>query len=178
MFALSQLRTRTWRKRSKSGNFREDLYYRLNVVPIFLPPLRERKEDIPRIIEFFLEKYSHKCKKQVKGATKEVLDLLLKYHYPGNVRELENIMERAIVLTRHEYITLADLPPNINAHLSEDDLLLEPARSLDDAVSALEKRLIEKALNVNRGVQTKAAESLGISERVLRYKLKKYDMVH
>ncbi|MEW5803350.1 MAG: sigma-54 dependent transcriptional regulator [bacterium] len=162
----------------KDGDFREDLYYRLNVVPIFLPPLRERKEDIPRMIEFFLGKYNHRCKKQVKGVTKEVLDLLLKYHYPGNVRELENVMERAIVLTRHEYITLADLPPNINTHLSEDDLLPEPGRSLDDAVYALEKRMIEKALHTNRGVQTKAAESLGISERVLRYKMKKYGMAH
>jgi DNA-binding NtrC family response regulator len=165
-------------KAIREGDFREDLYYRLNVVPILLPPLRERKDDIPMVIEFFLEKYNHKCKKQVKGATKEVFDLLLKYHYPGNVRELENIMERAIVLTRHEYITLADLPPNIHANLSEDDLLQETAPSLDDAVCALEKRLIEKALNTNSGVQTKAAEYLGISERVLRYKLKKYDMVH
>ena len=165
-------------KAIREGNFREDLYYRLNVVPILLPPLRERKEDIPMVIEFFLEKYNHNCKKQVKGATQEVLALLLKYHYPGNVRELENIMERAIVLTRHEYITLADLPPNIHASLSEDDLQQEPAPSLDDAVCALEKRLIEKALNTNSGVQTKAAEYLGISERVLRYKLKKYEMVH
>ncbi|MEW6381576.1 MAG: sigma-54 dependent transcriptional regulator [bacterium] len=159
------------------GNFREDLYYRLNVVPIFLPPLRERKEDIPRMIEFFLQRYTQKCKKEVRGVTKEVLDVLLKYHYPGNVRELENIMERAIVLTRHEYITLADLPPNIHAHhahLSEEDLVPGPAQSLDTAVSSLEKKMIEKALNLHHGVQTRAAEYLGISERVLRYKMKKY----
>ncbi|MCL6584773.1 MAG: sigma-54 dependent transcriptional regulator [bacterium] len=161
------------------GHFREDLYYRLNVVPIFLPPLRERREDIPRLIEFFLQRHSEKCKKKVKGVTKEVLDALLKYHYPGNVRELENIIERATVLTRYEYITLADLPPNIYAHqshMSEADLLPTTAHSLDDAVSALEKKLITKALALHDGVQTKAAESLGISERVLRYKMKKYGL--
>ncbi len=164
----------------KEGSFRQDLYYRLNVVPVFLPPLRERKEDILQLIDFFQEKYNRQCQKQVKGVTKEVRDQLFKYSYPGNVRELENIMERAIVLTRHEYITLRDLPPNLISDLQEKDLALgyigsDPS-SLEDSVLALEKELIDRALRLSDGVQTKAAESLGISERVLRYKIKKYQI--
>jgi transcriptional regulator with PAS, ATPase and Fis domain len=161
------------------GRFREDLYYRLNVVPILLPPLRERKEDIPKLIDYFLEKYNLRCQKEeVKGLTREVRDLLLKHSYPGNVRELENIIERAIVLTRHEYLTLQDLPSNLRSQPSEGELWPEPGRSLDEAVSAVERQMIERALRLNEGIQTRAAEFLGISERVLRYKMKKYNLLN
>ncbi len=165
-------------KGMKSGDFREDLYYRLNVVPIFLPPLRERKEDIPKLMDFFLEKYRQRCHKKIKGYTKEAGDVLAKYRYPGNVRELENLIERAVVLTRHECITVDDLPPNLyqwnNEHDRDKDGLFD--QSMDEAVFSLEKRMILEALNNNKWVQIRAAEQLGISERVLRYKMKKYAM--
>lgn len=156
--------------------FREDLYYRLNVVPILIPPLRERKEDISKLIDYFLEKYNLRCHKEIKGVTKEVRDVLMKYHYPGNVRELENIIERAIVLTRYEYIVLQDLPKNICAVSPEEDTILGNMSNLDQVVADLEKEMIVKALRLHQGVQTKAAVALGISERVLRYKIKKYGL--
>ncbi|MGA1867006.1 MAG: sigma-54-dependent transcriptional regulator [bacterium] len=163
------------------GSFRQDLYYRLNVVPIVIPPLRERKEDIPKLIEFFLAKYNRRAQKNVKGITKEVNDLLFKYDYPGNVRELENMIERAVVLTRYEYITLQDLPHNICPFLHEKDVSVESITgglALEESVTALETKLIETALRANEGVQTKAAEALGINERVLRYKMKKYNIMN
>ncbi|MGA1826623.1 MAG: sigma-54-dependent transcriptional regulator [bacterium] len=163
----------------REGSFRQDLYYRLNVVPILLPPLRDRKEDISELIAFFLKKYSMKTHKNIKGVTKETNDLLFKHDYPGNVRELENIIERAVVLTRHEYITIQDLPQNLCPIPHENDLSgnsIENKGFLEGSVSALEIKLIKEALLANDGVQTKAAEALGINERVLRYKIKKYNI--
>lgn len=155
----------------KKGAFREDLYYRLNVVNIRVPPLRERKEDILLLIDFFLKKYNARHKKNVKGVTREVRDILMKYDYPGNVRELENITERAIVLTRGDYISKEDLP----AFSGETKDLLE--KNMKETVETIERNMILDALISSEWVQTKAASILGLSERMLRYKIKKYAIV-
>ncbi|OGP91633.1 MAG: two-component system response regulator [Deltaproteobacteria bacterium RBG_16_48_10] len=159
----------------KKDNFREDLYYRLNVISIHLPPLRERREDIPLLIDFFLKKYSKANQKTVSDISKEARGLLLRYPYPGNVRELENLIERAVVLCRGEVITTQDLPFHLKEEKAEG-LLQFPARekSLPEILEEVERDRIIKALHQHQGVQTKAAESLGLSERMLRYKMKKY----
>ena len=157
------------------GTFREDLYYRLNVVTITLPPLRDRKEDVPPLIEHFLKKYSRENKKEVTSLSKETRDLLLHYNYPGNVRELENFIERAVVLCRGNTLTTQDLPLNLRE--SKVEVALEKGRegrSLPQAMEEIERQEIAGALERSSWVQTKAAEELGISERVLRYKMKKY----
>ncbi len=159
----------------KRGEFREDLYYRLNVISIFIPPLRERKEDIPPLIDYFLKKYSQLNQKKVTNLSQEARMLLLRYSYPGNVRELENMIERAVVLCRGEIITTQDLPFHLQDEKSEKEWeSLGKPKTLPESLEELEKDLILKALRDHQGVQTKAAESLGISERVLRYKIKKY----
>ncbi len=152
----------------RKGTFREDLYYRLNVVDIVIPPLRERKEDIPLLIDFFLKKYTMKHKKSVKGLTREARDILVKYDYPGNVRELENIVERATVLTRGDHITSQDLP-----NLAEQ-AAAAGGGSIRGTVESIERSMIMEALVNADWVQTKAAAALGLSERMLRYKIKKY----
>ncbi|MEE9910448.1 MAG: sigma-54 dependent transcriptional regulator [Deltaproteobacteria bacterium] len=158
----------------KSGAFREDLFYRLKVVTMSLPPLRERKEDLPALIDHFLEKFSRENGKTLQGITAEARDLLLKYDYPGNVRELVNIMERAVVIARDDYIAVNDLPFKND---SFDGLSgRKSAGSLRDSLEELEKRLISEAMGKAADNQTKAAEMLGMSERMLRYKLKKYDL--
>jgi DNA-binding NtrC family response regulator len=161
----------------RRGIFREDLYYRLNVITIFLPPLRERREDIPLLIDHFLQKYCQKNRRSIPKVSKEARDLLLKYTYPGNVRELENIIERSVVISRGDIITIRDLPFQVREGLEEAALGLEgKGQSLNDALSGMERDLLVKALDEQGGVQTKAARSLGISERVLRYKMKKYGL--
>jgi two-component system NtrC family response regulator len=155
--------------------FREDLYYRLNVISIVLPPLRERREDIPLLIDYFLKKYSEENQKSILDISKEARALLLRYPYPGNVRELENLMERAVVLCRGELITIQDLPFHLKEERSEKQWESpKKEKSLPESLEVIEKDSILKALHQHQGVQTKAAESLGISERVLRYKMKKY----
>jgi two-component system NtrC family response regulator len=159
------------------GTFREDLYYRLNVIAIVLPPLKERREDIPLLIDHFLEKYSQKNRRPNPGVSKEARDLLLQYAYPGNVRELENIIERSVVVCRGDIITTRDLPFQVRERLEEAHLGVEGNdQSLGATLSQMERDLIVRALDEHGGVQTKAARSLGISERVLRYKMKKYGL--
>lgn len=162
----------------KDGTFREDLYYRLNVVSIKIPPLRERKEDILPMIENFIDKYCKENNKEKLEISKEVVDLLFKYNYPGNVRELENIIERAVVLTRGKVITLNDLPINIKGFKEEKALASLDEGTLTEQVEALEKQLIFDALQESGGNQTKAGKLLGLTERNLRYKLKKYNIKH
>jgi two-component system NtrC family response regulator len=152
----------------RKGTFREDLYYRLNVVNIIIPPLRERREDIPLLIDFFLKKYNLKHKKNVKGLAREARDVMVKYDYPGNVRELENIVERAIVLTRGDHITSQDLP-----NLTEQTAVAGDG-SIRGTVESIERSMIIEALVNADWIQTKAAATLGLSERMLRYKIKKY----
>ena len=162
----------------KEGSFREDLFYRLNVVSIKIPPLRERKEDILPLIENFIEKYCKENNREKLNLSKEAADLLIKYNFPGNVRELENIIERAVVLTRGETITLSDLPMNVKG-FKEEKILPELGKgSLSEQIEALEKQLIYDALKEANGNQTKAGKLLGLTERNLRYKLKKYNIKH
>jgi two-component system NtrC family response regulator len=158
----------------KKGEFREDLYYRLNVISIHLPSLRERKEDIPLLIDYFIKKYSKQNQKTVSDISKEARNLLLHYSYPGNVRELENLIERAVVLCRGEVIMTQDLPFHLKEGEPERPWEFPKAKTLPESLEEIERGLIVKALHQHQGIQTKAAESLGISERVLRYKIRKY----
>jgi transcriptional regulator with GAF, ATPase, and Fis domain len=162
----------------QAGTFREDLFYRLNVVSIKIPPLRERKEDILPMIEGFIEKYGKENNKETLEISKEAADVLMKYNYPGNVRELENIIERAVVLTRSKVIILNDLPMNIKGFKEEKTLATLGKGTLTEQVEAIEKQLIFDALQESGGNQTKAGKLLGLTERNLRYKLKKYNIKH
>ena len=158
----------------KEGSFREDLFYRLKVVAMFLPPLRERKEDLPALLDHFMDKFARENGKNIQGMTAEARDLLLKYDYPGNVRELVNIMERAVVIARDDYVTVSDLPFKSDSFAESSGKRL--SGSLRDSLEELEKHLISEAITKAADNQSKAAEILGMSERMLRYKLKKYDL--
>lgn len=161
----------------QEGRFRQDLYFRLNVVSLFLPPLRERREDIPLLIDHFIKKFSRQNSKPLLEVSKEARELLLRYPYPGNVRELENLVERAVVLGRGPLITSRDLPFHLKDSVGEPpEGILTPNQTLPEQLEKLERHLIEQALKEMGGVQTRAAEKLGISERVLRYKLQKYSL--
>jgi len=155
----------------KAGQLREDLYYRLNVVTILIPPLRERRSDLSLLIEHFVRRFAEKNGRTIRGLTPEGRDILLRYDYPGNVRELENIIERAVVLTRDDVIATGDLPLAVQEPEIADR---DPETNLTAAVEALERQMIRDALARSDGVQTRAAELLGIGERALRYKLIKY----
>ena len=156
----------------KSGQFREDLYYRLNVVTIVLPPLRERRQDLAALMDHFLRVFTKKNGKTIRGFTRAARDALLRYDYPGNVRELENLIERAVVLTRADVIDRGDLPLTLEVSEGVDD----KETHLIAAVEGLERRMIKEALTRAGGIQTRAAELLGITERALRYKLRKYGL--
>ena len=158
----------------KDGSFREDLYYRLNIVSLHIPPLRERKEDILTLIEYFTEKYSKENNRDNLTLSKEAVDSLIKYNFPGNVRELENIIERAVVLCRSEAITLNDLPNVVKGFKSEKEIPQIEAGSLIEQVEELEKKLIFDALSSANGNQSQAGRMLGLTERNLRYKMQKY----
>ena len=158
----------------KDGSFREDLYYRLNIVSLHLPPLRERREDILPLIEHFVSKYSNENNKQNLSLSKEAVDLLMKYNYPGNVRELENAIERAVVLCRSDVITINDLPNVIKGFKAEKEIVTNENTSLIEQVEALEKKLIFDALSKANGNQSQAGRMLGLTERNLRYKMQKY----
>ncbi len=160
----------------REGAFREDLYYRLNVVVMSIPPLRERKADIPPLVDYFLKRYARENGKDVDGLSHEARDLILKYDYPGNVRELENIIERAVVICRGRIITVEDLPFRARPTLAE--VRRQGGHTMKESIETLEHRLIEEAMEEAQGNQTRAAERLGISERMLRYKLKKYGFKH
>lgn len=165
---------RNLEKMISSGEFREDLFYRLNVVEVALPSLRERKEDIPVLVEYFIRKYSSEMQKEIKSISSEALDYLIKYHFPGNVRELENLIERAVVLTRNEYIMKDDLPKFVE--LKEAERKLDPL-NLDDQyeekVKAFELTTIHEALSRTGGNKSAAARILGITERHLRSRLER-----
>ncbi len=165
-------------KKIKEGTFREDLFYRLNVVNINIPPLRERREDILPLIDTFIKKYSEENNKERLEVTKETADILLKYSYPGNVRELENIIERSVVLSRSRMIMAADLPLTVKELNYEKDINQSTPQTLNEKVEELEKRLIYDALKEANGNQTKAGKILGLTERNLRYKLQKYNIKH
>ncbi len=158
------------------GEFREDLYYRFNIVTIKLPALRERKEDIPYLIDHFIKSYSEMNGKEVSSISKEALAELIHYSFPGNIRELQNIIQRAVVLSRDNMVKLQDLPDEIRGHSHSETVDCDHMTlgNLNQKVENLEKSLIRKALAESGGNQVKAAELLEISERTLRYKISKY----
>jgi two-component system NtrC family response regulator len=153
------------------GALLDDLYYRLNVVSIEVPPLRERREDIPALVEHFLRRFTAEGQAPRKEVSREAMDVLLKHHYPGNVRELENLVHRAVVLARGSVITAADLPIRVTRSRPEG---LPADAPFVERVAEFERALIVEALERAGGVQTRAARALGMTERHLRYKLKKY----
>jgi DNA-binding NtrC family response regulator len=154
--------------------FRADLFYRLDVVRIPVPPLRERREDIPLLVDHFLKAFAARGKKAVRGVSAEAMAVLARYGYPGNIRELENIVERALVFAEGEMITTADLPVHLTEKREED--LAAADLPLDEKVRRLETREIRKALEAAGGVKAKAARALGITERMLGYKIKTYGL--
>lgn len=166
---------RNLEQRMREGAFREDLFYRLNVVLMSIPPLRERKEDIPILIEHFLKRYAEENGKEIAGLSSEAQDVLLKYDYPGNVRELENIIERAVVIAREAVISVEDLPFRESMEETTAGRKAEEGL-LRGSIEELERNLIVDAMEKAGDHQNRAAELLGISERMLRYKLKKYGL--
>ncbi|MCU0641766.1 MAG: sigma 54-interacting transcriptional regulator [Candidatus Margulisbacteria bacterium] len=156
----------------KERKFREDLYYRINVFPVNLPPLRDRKEDIPLLVDHFIHKFKLENKKKIKGINRAALDRLMAYRWPGNVRELENVMERAVVLCLKEVITPAELPVNLLKGEAESPLPAE-GTSLPEIVESIEKSKIVQALETHK-TQRRAAKALGLTERMLGYKIQKY----
>src|SRR3989339_699119 len=162
---------RNLEKMVKDGKFREDLFYRINVFPIYIPPLRERKEDIPPLADYFISKYAKENKKNIKAISRSALDILIAHNWPGNVREFENIIERAVVLCQKGTITPSELPSNL---ILRKDVDLEVSQaSLPEIVESIEKRSIEDALKKLK-TQRKTAKALGITERMLGYKINKY----
>jgi len=160
----------------KQGRFREDLYYRINVVPIVLPPLRDRREDIPLLLDHFIQKFNSENNKHVKGVSEESLAILMDYDWPGNVRELENLIERAVTLTSNEYIQPDELPLSL-IHLPEFESIRESVLggriSLVEGEEKFEREIIQDALKKANYVQSHAADMLGISRRILKYKMDK-----
>lgn len=159
------------------GRFRDDLFYRLNVLPIHIPPLRERREDIPLLIDHFIKKFTQSTNKKVVGIDSKALEVLMNYKWSGNVRELENTIERAVVLADGENIMLENLPPEIR-EFKEEEVSLPPVAeeeySIKKASRILETNLIKKALKRTKGNHTHAARLLEISHRALLYKIKEY----
>ena len=151
--------------------FREDLYYRLNVFTIFVPPLRERKTDILLLADSFLERYAVEHRKSIRRISTPAIDMLMAYHWPGNVRELENTIERAVLVCDGSVIQAHHLPPTLQT--AEASGTLTPT-SLAEAVGAYEKDLIQDALKTTRGNRVQAATLLGSTERIISYKVKKY----
>jgi len=155
-----------------SGEFREDLFYRLSVVPLRLPPLRSRKQDIPILIDHFLDKCSRRIKRQVPEISSEAMEILKDYSWPGNVRELEHTIERILILEDTDLIRSRDLPSFISQRLGEFQMLSEEPLSLQE----LEKKYIRFVLKRTRGKKSRAAEILGINRKTLGMKIKKYEL--
>ena len=164
----------------KNGGFREDLYYRLNVIPVKIPPLRERNEDIPLLAKYFIEKYSKKFEKEIKKISPYAIQLLMKYPFPGNVRELENIIERSVALETTNIILPENLVMPGDSGQDQDTALSagipEEGINLNEELTKIERLLIKKALQKANGSKTKAAKLLNISFDSLRYRLEKLDI--
>lgn len=158
------------------GIFREDLYYRLNVFEIHLPPLRERKEDIPEIVTAFISRYNREHNAKIEGIIPEALDKLLDYDFPGNIRELENIIQRAFIVSNGSYLTAGDIFIQSRSSHESDSYTFNQHVSLNTKIETIEKNEIIKALAQSHGNQTQAALHLELSERVLRYKIGKYSI--
>ncbi|SMC25623.1 two-component system, NtrC family, response regulator HydG [Desulfacinum hydrothermale DSM 13146] len=163
----------------REGTFREDLYYRLNVVALEVPPLRDRRDDIPLLCQHFLSLYGQKNNRRVKGLTPQVMDIFMRYDWPGNVRELENVLERAVILMRGEYVTERELPlhlQKLSRDLTEPVAAASASPDMDSSLTLaqMEKRMILRVLEETGGNKSEAARRLGITRRTLKLKLKKY----
>jgi two-component system, NtrC family, response regulator HydG len=156
-----------------AGRFREDLYYRLNVVTVKVPPLRDRASDIPLLADYFLDHYAEKNHRRLKGIQPVTLDLLLQHPWPGNVRELENAIERAVIMTRGDRIGPEDLPTALQ-HRPSGKASQEPVLASGRSLKEVEREMIIKTLADMNGNRTRTAEMLGISRRTLQLKLKEY----
>jgi len=157
----------------RDGKFREDLFYRLSVVPIHLPPLRERKEDIPLLLEHFLQKYNRITRKKINSISSEVKKALTEYDWPGNIRELENTIERAVVLSKGDEIELEDL---MYHGISSTPSLFHMVRGKYQALDDIEKEYIKTVLLSHQGNKSKTAKILGIDRKTLWAKIKKYEI--
>lgn len=155
------------------GRFREDLYYRLNVIPLYLPPLRDRRTDIPLLVDYFMRKYNQENQKSV-SLNADVLNAFMDYEWPGNVRELENTIERLVVMSSGKIITIGDLPLNIRDQSARSRDLLRLKSALPSAIAEIEKATILDAMKKSGWVQAKAARLLGITARQIGYKIKRY----
>jgi Nif-specific regulatory protein len=160
-----------------AGTFREDLYYRLNVFPIYMPPLRERKSDILLLADHFIEKYSDKVRSKLPRISSAAIDMLMSYYWPGNVRELENCVERAVLLAKGQSIKAHHLPPTL---LKKTRAESNNQATLEDSIQALERELIVDALKDAKGNMTEASRRLGITERKMGLRVSKYalDLTH
>jgi len=165
---------RNLEKMVEEGTFREDLYYRLNVIPVFMPPLRERKEDIPLLIRYFISRFSIKMHKAPLSVNDDAMEVLVKHYWRGNIRELENFVERMIILTQDSKITLQNLPSEIKAYKGDETKYVVPEEGIN--LELVEKDFIEQALKLANSNQTKAAELLGITRHTLLYRIEKYDI--
>jgi two-component system, NtrC family, response regulator AtoC len=162
-------------KAVKEGRFREDLFYRINVIPIKMPPLRERAEDIPQLVEFFLKRYTTRFRKKINGITESTVDMLKKYWWPGNIRELENLIERLVAVSDKEYISEEDLP--LEFHFAQLEPKGEHTDSLfEEATNTFERNFLLRALEKCGWNVTATAEYLGIPLSTLKYKMDKLDV--
>ena len=155
----------------RDGSFRQDLYYRLNVFPIHIPPLRERRTDILELANFFVEKYSKQLRKDVRRISTPAIDMLTSYHWPGNVRELENCIERAVVLSNDDVVHGHHLPPTLQTAEASGTAMKD---TLEATLDNVEREMIIEALKNNRGNKAKAAKALGITERIMGLRVKKH----
>jgi two-component system response regulator HydG len=161
----------------QAGRFREDLYYRLNVVALHVPPLRERREDIPLIAQHYLTLFAEKNHKNIKGFTPQAMNRLLKYEWPGNVRELMNAVERGVVLSRSEYLHEEEFTLVLRDQQRVGELHTEKSGAEASSLETVEKETILRALETAGGNKSEAARRLGITRRTLHLKLKKYGMM-
>lgn len=166
-------------KEVKENRFREDLYYRLNVFKINVPPLRERKEDIIDLARFFISKFGKEMDKKIINLSPETIGILKNYNWPGNIRELQNVIERAVILCKDEIITPRELPENLYKEAElKNQIELKSEETLDGALERIEKSIIIKTLKKAGYSQTKTADMLGIKRTTLRYKLQKYGLIN
>ena len=157
----------------KQNLFREDLYYRINVFPIFIPPLRERRNDIPGLVDHFIEKFNKTHNKKIKRISSSAIDMLMVYHWPGNIRELENCIERACILSTDNVIRSHSLPPTLQTAISSHT---KSSGTLEAVLAKAEKQMLIETLLMTKGNLVKSAEILGITERVIGLRIKKYEI--
>lgn len=157
----------------EKGLFREDLYYRINVFPIYIPPLRERINDIPLLADFFIEKFNDRHGRNIRRITSSAIDTLMVYHWPGNIRELENCIERACILSQDNVIRTNNLPASLQTAITSET---QQSGTLDIILGKMEKQIIIDALTSTKGNSSRAADQLGITERMMGIRTRKYNI--